>query len=947
LGDWKRVRHNYFQVLMEQFIEHWGKPNYEYCRQHGLEFTGHYWEHAWPDCTSVPDNMAMYAWQQRPGIDILFNRYEEGTHAQFGNVRSVKELASVANQLGRRRTISETFGGSGWDTRFEDIKRQGDWEYVLGVNTLNECISFISIRGVRKGDYPQSLSYHEPWWEAYHVLESYFTRLSAALSAGDQVNRILVIEPTTSAWMYQGDARLAPIGDRFQEIVTALAKAQVEYDIGCEDIMARQGSVEGAELVVGERRYHTVVLPPLTENLNTKTMDLLQTYVKAGGTVLCCGLPPTLVDARASDRGQAASRSPEWKQVEPDDGLTELLLGRSEDGFAVRRSADDRGILFHHRRRLDDGELVFLVNTSITSPSSGVIESRARGAERWILETGEAESYPFAADGQGIEAGFTLPPCGSLLLFLSRQPREPEPSETRKTETVHSVGPVQIRRIEPNVLTLDYVDVTAGDETQKAAHCRRASQFVFAKHGFERNPWFHAIQFRDEHLQKTFPADSGFEATYRFTVKSEVPKKLEIVIERPDLYAITCNGTAVTAEKGAWWLDRAFGRIDLAAAARVGENAVTIRARPFTVYHELEPAYLLGEFTLEPAESGFVVAPDAPLKFAVGDPRHTTEPNGNMWLSGGIGFRPELLPVRKDDGDPFVVFDLGGFYNLDAVKVFNYSEPEWTRLGVKQLAISGSSTGKADSFTIDIGTFDIREAAGRSADSNDGPQTLRAEARGVRFVKFDVLSNHNGATFPTDDKSNYFAMVGLSEVQFLGHPDGGMEAKLIPGAAVAEVSSQASIPGLCDRRADFLVDGSGLSTPGWNRQGHPFYAAGVAYSQDFETPQPSGRYRVELPAWYGSVAKVIVNGRPAGYIAYRPWQSDVTEWIRPGVNTIEVVVIGTLKNTLGPHHAGELRGFASPQIFNSAPAVGPPPGREYDTIGYGLFEPFVLRHAVR
>ncbi len=32
VGDWKRVRHDYFQVLLEQFIEHWGKPYYEVLR---------------------------------------------------------------------------------------------------------------------------------------------------------------------------------------------------------------------------------------------------------------------------------------------------------------------------------------------------------------------------------------------------------------------------------------------------------------------------------------------------------------------------------------------------------------------------------------------------------------------------------------------------------------------------------------------------------------------------------------------------------------------------------------------------------------------------------------------------------------------------------------------------------------------------------------------------
>jgi hypothetical protein len=56
-----------------------------------------------------------------------------------------------------------------------------------------------------------------------------------------------------------------------------------------------------------------------------------------------------------------------------------------------------------------------------------------------------------------------------------------------------------------------------------------------------------------------------------------------------------------------------------------------------------------------------------------------------------------------------------------------------------------------------------------------------------------------------------------------------------------------------------------------------------------------------------------------------------------------VTVVGTLKNTLGPHHAGKISGTAWPAIFHQGPETGPPPGAAYDTLGYGLFEPFVLR----
>ncbi len=361
VGDWKKVRHDYYQVLLDQFIERWAKPYYDYCERNRLEFTGHYWEHEWPNCTSVPDNMAMSAWQQRPGIDILMNQYHEDVHAQFGNVRAVREIASVANQLGRTRTLCEIYGAGGWDLRFEDMKRIGDWNCVLGINTMNEHLSYTTIRGARKRDHPQSFSYHEPWWEAYHVMESYFTRLQLAVASGRQVNDVLVLEPTTAAWLYNSAGKTAPeltaIGDSFQRLLNDLERNQVEYDIGCEDIMARNGSVEAGTMRVGKARYRTVVLPPLTENLNATTVSLLEKFVAGGGAILACGPAPGRVDGASSNRAAALSRAAGWKKADAE-ALPAILQSSSRDGFVIRRSANDRGILFHQRRTLDDGQLL-------------------------------------------------------------------------------------------------------------------------------------------------------------------------------------------------------------------------------------------------------------------------------------------------------------------------------------------------------------------------------------------------------------------------------------------------------------------------------------------------------------------------------------------------------------------------------------------------------------
>jgi hypothetical protein len=754
------VRHNYYQLLLEQFIDRWAKPCYEYCEQHHLEFTGHYWEHGWPGAGHGGDNMAMYAWHQRPAIDNLMNQYSEDVNGQFGNARSSKELSSVANQLGRKRTLCECFGAGGWDLRFEDMKRIGDWLVVLGVNTLDEHLSYITIRGTRKRDHPQSFSYHEPWWNDYHVMAEYFTRICAFTSHGEQVNEILVIEPTTSAWMYQPDASgrepLMNIGVQFQNLVNALERAQVEYDLGCEDIIARHGSVQqpdtasggktGARFVVGRRGYHTVVLPPLTENLNEPTVKLLEAYASAGGRVLCCGAAPACVDGKPSDRVPQAAAGSGWKTVEAGT-VPQMLRGLGTDGFALQRVDADPGILFHNRRRLDDGELLMLVNTSIEHPSRGLIRSRARGVEQWQPQTGRTIPYPFQAEGDGIQLRFELPPCGSCLLFLSKDSRPSAPAREVQRTVISVSGPAAVRRLAPNVLTLDFVDVTAGGETKPNIYCYNAAQFAFQKHGWERNPWDHAVQYRDEIIKRPFPADSRLQVTYRFRVEQQVPKDLEIVIERPDLYEIACNGQAVKPKPDAWWLDRAFGRIDLSRIATVGENTVTLKASPMTVFHEIEAAFVLGDFSLVPQESGWAIAPASTL-----------------------------------------------------------------RLGA------------------------------------------------------------------------------------------------------------------------------------WNEQGLPFYAQGLEYEEQYDIAQPAGRYVLRVPSWYGCVAEVLVDGNSAGHLVSRPWEVDVTEQVHAGTNKVQVRVIGTLKNTLGPHHGKPVLGKAWPWDFRQAPPAGPPAGKDYHTVGYGLFARPVLEN---
>ncbi|NMC19347.1 MAG: hypothetical protein GYA33_02905, partial [Thermogutta sp.] len=938
LGDWRKVRHDYYRLLLELFIERWAQPYSQWCEDHGLEFTGHYWEHEWPNCGVVPDNMAMYAWHQRPAIDCLMNQYAEHTHAQFGNIRAVRELSSVADQMGRRRTLCEVYGAGGWDLRFEDMKRIADWLGVLGINTFDEHLSYVTIRGARKMDHPQSFSYHASWWNDYHVMARYVTRLSLVLSAGERHNEVLLLEPTSTAWLYQGDGATADelrrLGDQFFDLVKALEYEQVEYDLGCEDIMGRHGAVQGGTLRVGRRSYHTVVIPPLCRNLESKTIALLKAFLEDGGTVICCGDVPELAGGAASPAIAGLATMPGWISLSPAE-LPARLLKRQDPAVRIIRREPRQGILLHQRRRLSDGEILLLVNTSLTESASGTVDARYPGVQQWDLETGAAAAYPFQRNDSGSECEFTLPPAGSLVLFFSARELPSVKRPQWAENTVAPQGPIEVRRLQPNVLTLDYMDVTVGEETRPSAYFFEACDWVFKQHGLPGNPWHGAVQFRDELISRRFPADSGFTLGYRFTIREQVPNSLWIVVERGDLYRIACNGQPLTVSKD-WWLDRAFHRIDISQAAKLGENVVTLTASPMTMWHEPASAYLLGDFSLVPVAKGFEVVPSQPLGFTDAQRSgHGTEPDGTMWLSSGVGFRPD----STNDYAPWLLFDLGRPVDLRSIRVWNYNEVNLTQRGVKDFELIALDRGDADAEGRSLGRFTLAQAAsGKTGPSEQPPfpQTLAVAADGVRFLKLVIRSNHAGVVYPATPQAPDNAFVGLSEIRFYEAAAG--EEREVAGTAVAAASSELA-EGF-ERLAVHVVDGSGMEV-GWNLQGCPFYAGDVSYGTRIVVEDvASADYYVRLRRWNGAVAKVLINGQPVGHIYHQPWECRITPALKVGENLIEVVVTGTPKNLLGPHHAGILRGSAWPHAFAQGPKEGPPPGSAYDTISYGLFEPF-------
>ncbi|OGD23084.1 MAG: hypothetical protein A2W03_00690 [Candidatus Aminicenantes bacterium RBG_16_63_16] len=756
-GNWQTVRHDFYATTLALFIDGWAKPYSEYCAANNLWFTGHYFEHEWPRPDMTPDYLAMAAYSHMPGIDVLMNQWDSGPHGQFGNARPPKEIRSAANQLGRSRTMSETYGAGGWDLRFSDQKRIADWEFALGVNFINQHLSYITIMGARKRDHPQSFSYHEPWWPAYKVMGDYLGRLSVAMSLGRQVSRVLVLEPSTSAWLYFTPATesdmVKSIGDRFTGFINGLEADQIEYDLASEDILRNHGRAESRKMIVGERTYDVVVIAPGTENLEAPTVDLLSRYLAAGGRVISVVDPPGFVSGKPSEQpaSLASEHSGNWLQLPEADGLTELGRVTARD-IEFADLDGDKSMFFHHRRTLADARLVFLANISPDKSMSGRFTAPGRSAEIWDPFTGAAAPCAFAVQQGRATVKFDLPPGGSALYCLGRAKGQPAAPSAWDWQEVPGESQVDVQPSSANVLTIDYCDLKLGGRLEKDLYFYDAQRRTFAHHGLKANPWDSAVQYKTNILDlDKFAPDSGFEATFWFDAAPGLDfDSLRLVVERPELYQVSVNGEEAGPLAGEWWLDECFGVFDLGRLAHPGKNRITLACRPFTIFTELEAVYVLGNFALESQSKGFRIVPQRPLALGA-----------------------------------------------------------------------------------------------------------------------------------------------------------------------------------------------------WPEQGRPFYSGGVSYIKNYKVA-PRGavqeRYLVKLDNWLGSVAEVRVGEKPARFLAFPPFEADITDLLSAGKNTVAVTILGTLKNMLGPHHNNPSLGAAWPGMFQKGAAGGYPPGSEYSAVGYGLFDDFKLMH---
>jgi len=650
VGDYRKTRFDFFETVTRLFLLAWTMPIYQWCDRHGLRLTGHVMgeDTLLDQVRWVGAAMPHYEYMHVPGVDLL------GRAAP--SPLAVKQAASVAAQAGRDRVLSESFAGAGWALTLDDMRFLAEWQFALGVNLMCTHLASLSLRGVRKRDYPPSLHCHQPWWPHYHLWNEYMASLAAVLTAGEPVVDVLVIHPISSAWAAYSPIDTGPVKDLDQalaRLVDFLLGVHVDFHFGDELVLERQASVTKGKLVVGACRYHTVVVPDAT-NLRKSTLAVLKRLKKSGGTILFAGRVPECVDGEPSEAPADLAKRCKRADVGTRRGRTALRRALGPDLQVLDANGKDATAIVAQWRQVGEDHVFFFVNTDARRKVRARVRVPVSGTPL-VLDPASGEYRPAKARPrkQGMTLSHTFPPRGSLLLVV-RQQDAPEvlvsgpPKRPGRRHVLK--GRWRIRRLDPNVLVLDTARWRTDDEPYS-----------------DPMP---VIDIQQELMRRDRQQPVTLKFEFTCNVSDLSTRRFGLVLEDPASHEMWYNEMRTPLNDGGFYWDAAFRRVDVTRYVRDGRNVIELRrpwqmdlrrrdlltgraggwgvrtAAPDT---ELEAVYLVGDFAVDFPDG--TRQGDRGSRWMRGQPRLVDEPDrltGTDLVRAGYPFFTGRLVLERE-----------------------------------------------------------------------------------------------------------------------------------------------------------------------------------------------------------------------------------------------------------------------------------------------------------
>lgn len=583
VGDWRRVRLDYYRTVAACFEKAFSKPIGEYCAANGFVWTGHFNAEDSPTGNLLNEGglMQQLRHMQMPGIDALGLRYN--------SLHCGKVMTSVANQYGQRRRLSELFGISGHNMTFEDRMWLTGWHTLMGVNFMCPHLSLYSMKGERKRDYPPTLSPHQPYWRYNRLFEDFSARLSYFATAGQTEPELCVLSPLESCAIEHASKRSGLYDAGVDQLMKALMAAHRNFDLGDEQIISEIATVEKGRFVIGKMAYRAVLLPPML-TIRASTLSLFKAFAAQGGTVFVAQTYPTLVDGVENEAELAALKA--LAPLVPADGWRDALAAKVPPLFTLRDEHADQ--VWTHLRAVAGGHTLQLSNTSRKESRTLRLSlaDRAAPVALWNPVNGQCLRLKPEADG-----AYTLAfaPAQTWLVSFGKTAARVAFDGTyalpgARAEIARLAGPWQGRRVDPNVLTLD----TARYSKDGGATWSDPEPVLALYDRFkDSTPYTGELKLKFEpHV-------------------TDVPLACKLAVEQPGMYtSITVNGKPLSFTDSGFFTCFTMRTADVNGLLHPGRNEITLtlnfvsaipasldaRARYGT---EIESVYLVGDFAVK------------------------------------------------------------------------------------------------------------------------------------------------------------------------------------------------------------------------------------------------------------------------------------------------------------------------------------------------------------
>ncbi|HHV12519.1 MAG TPA: hypothetical protein GXX75_19785 [Clostridiales bacterium] len=628
------LRFRYWRLMNKLFVNSFAKRIYDWCEAHNCKLTGHAVEESslfaqmWC-CAGV---MPFYEYEHIPGIDWLGR--------DLGTDVTPRQVSSVAQQMGKKQVLTETFALTGWDVTPKELKRIAEWQFVNGVNLMTYHLYPYSIRGQRKRDYPAFFSDCNPWIAEFRQFNEYFAGLGYLLAESKEAANVAVIHPMHSAYLtYNRETdyeSVQKLEDSFQLLVDTLGSAQVVHHYVDELMLERHGRVVDGRLSVGNCSYEYIVIPEMP-GIDSSTLRLLKEFTGTGGKIYLEGRAPLYVDGKRTEIDFLKSNV-----------FFEELVNQyyKIDNKATRIRSTYRQSEF--------GDFIYAVNLSDDTEYAVNLHINAQGASLFDLEKREEKAVYFEEDMGGIRVPLVFQ-AGQSYIILIQDEAAPGSKDVKTGQETHCDTRMSILASTENALTLDYADLSYDNER------------------FEEKLPIMAIS--DRLLKER--RNGKVYLRYTFQI-GEIPNTMFLETEKMNAVNVWINDTNIRLEDQGR-LDRSFVRGNIIDYIKTGKNTIVYEIDYYqdeTVYYvlfdckdgtesltnclsydtDIEAVYILGDFQVV-SEDGF--APGGKnTRIAAGNFSITKSKNeidasriveeGYPFFAGEMILEKEILLEEKD-----------------------------------------------------------------------------------------------------------------------------------------------------------------------------------------------------------------------------------------------------------------------------------------------------------